>query len=56
MTGFSAYFAVLDIAKPQSQETMVVSTAAGAVGSIACQLGKMRGCKVIGITGSDTKA
>ena len=36
ITGLTAYFAVLDIAKPQAKETMVVSTAAGAVGSIAC--------------------
>lgn len=56
MTGLTAFFAVTEIAKPKKKEVMVVSSAAGAVGSIACQLGKLRGCKVIGICGSDEKA
>mmetsp|Transcript_11980 Transcript_11980/g.12061 ORF Transcript_11980/g.12061 Transcript_11980/m.12061 type:complete len:266 (-) Transcript_11980:30-827(-) len=55
MTGLTAYVAVNEIAKPRKKETMVVSTAAGAVGSIACQLGKIRGCRVIGLSGSDAK-
>lgn len=56
MTGLTANVAVNEIAKPRNKETMIVSTAAGAVGSIACQLGLLRGCRVIGITGSDAKS
>ena len=55
MTGMTAYFGLLDITNPQPGETIVVSAAAGAVGSIVCQIGKIKGCKVIGITGSDEK-
>lgn len=56
LPGLTAYFSVTEIARPQKKEVMVVSSAAGAVGSIACQIGKMKGCKVIGICGSDDKA
>jgi NADPH-dependent curcumin reductase CurA len=56
ITGLTAYFGVTEIARPQKKEVMIVSSAAGAVGSIACQIGKMKGCKVIGICGSDQKA
>ena len=55
MTGLTAYFGLLDITDPQPGETLVVSAAAGAVGSIVCQIGKIKGCRVIGIAGSDTK-
>ena len=55
MTGLTAYFGLLDITDPQPGETLVVSAAAGAVGSIVCQIGKIKGCKVIGIAGSDKK-
>jgi len=56
VTGLSAYFALLDIGKPKAGETLVVSGAAGAVGSIAGQIGKIMGCRVVGITGTDEKA
>jgi NADPH-dependent curcumin reductase CurA len=48
-TGWTAFIGVEDIAKPQPGETMVVSAAAGAVGSVAGQLGKARGARVVGI-------
>jgi len=53
--GLTAYFGLLDITKPQAGETLVVSTAAGAVGSLVGQIGKIKGCRVIGLTGSDEK-
>ena len=53
--GPTAYFGLLDIGKPQAGETLVVSTAAGAVGSLVGQIGKIKGCRVVGITGSDEK-
>ncbi len=55
MTGLTAYFGLLDVAKPQSGETVVVSAAAGAVGSIVGQIAKIKGCKVIGIAGGQDK-
>jgi NADPH-dependent curcumin reductase CurA len=51
----TAYFGLLDIGQPKIGETLVVSTAAGAVGSIAAQLGKFWGCRVIGIAGGPQK-
>lgn len=54
-TGLTAYFGLLDIAKPQAGETLVVSSAAGAVGSIVGQIGKIKGCRVIGIAGGPEK-
>jgi NADPH-dependent curcumin reductase len=55
MTGATAYFGLLDIGKPQPGETVVVSAAAGAVGSIVGQIAKIKGCRVVGIAGSADK-
>jgi NADPH-dependent curcumin reductase CurA len=54
-TGVTAYLGVHDIGKPQPGETMVVSAAAGAVGSVAGQIGKARGARVVGTAGSREK-
>ena len=54
-TGPTAYFGFLDIGKPKEDETVVVSAAAGAVGSIVCQLAKIKGCRVVAIAGNDDK-
>ena len=54
-TGPTAYFGFLDIGKPKEGETVVVSAAAGAVGSIVCQIAKLKGCNVVAIAGSDEK-
>jgi NADPH-dependent curcumin reductase CurA len=56
ITGISAYLALTEIGRPASGETMLVSTAAGAVGSIAGQIARRRGCHVVGLTGSAEKA
>jgi NADPH-dependent curcumin reductase CurA len=53
--GLTAYFGLLDITDPQPGETLVVSAAAGAVGSVVGQIGKIKGCRVVGIAGSDEK-
>jgi NADPH-dependent curcumin reductase CurA len=53
--GLTAYFGLLDICQPKPGETLVVSTAAGAVGSLVGQIGKIKGCRVVGLTGSDEK-
>lgn len=55
MPGATAYFGFLEICKPKPGETVVVSGAAGAVGSIVGQIAKIKGCKVIGFVGSDDK-
>ena len=53
--GLSAYFGLLDIGQPKTGETVVVSGAAGAVGMTVCQIAKIKGCRTVGIAGSDDK-
>jgi NADPH-dependent curcumin reductase CurA len=55
MVGLTAYFGLLDLGRPKAGETLVVSGAAGAVGSIVGQIGKIVGCRVVGIAGTDAK-
>lgn len=54
-TGLTAYFGLLEVGKPKAGETVLVSAAAGAVGSIVGQIAKMQGCRVVGMAGSDDK-
>ncbi|MCP5118216.1 MAG: NADP-dependent oxidoreductase [bacterium] len=55
MPGLTAYFGLLDLGRPKAGETVLVSGAAGAVGSVAGQIAKIPGCRVVGIAGSDEK-
>jgi len=55
MPGLTAYFGLLDIGQPKGGESVVVSGAAGAVGMTVCQIAKIKGCRVVGIAGSDDK-
>ena len=55
LTGFTAYHGLLEIGRPQEGETVFVSGAAGAVGSVAGQIAKLKGCRVIGSAGSPEK-
>lgn len=55
MPGATAYLGLQRLGKPQSGATLVVSAAAGAVGSVVTQLGKLWGCRVVGIAGSNAK-
>jgi hypothetical protein len=55
ITGLTAYFGMLDVGRPRPGESVLVSAAAGAVGSIAGQIAKLSGCRVIGTTRSEKK-
>jgi hypothetical protein len=54
-TGVTAYFGMLDVGQPKPGETVVVSGAAGATGSVAAQIAKIQGCRVVGIAGTPEK-
>jgi len=53
--GMTAYYGLLDIGKPRSGETVLVSAAAGAVGSLVAQIARIKGCRVVGLAGSEDK-
>ena len=55
MPGRTAYFGMLDVAGPRPGDTVLVSGAAGAVGSVAGQIARLNGCRVVGIAGTDEK-
>jgi len=55
ITGITAYFGMLDLGKPKAGETVVVSGAAGATGSVAGQVAKLQGARVVGIAGGPSK-
>jgi len=55
MTGLTAYFGLLDLGRPKPGETVVVSAAAGAVGSVVGQIAKIKGCRAVGIAGGPDK-
>ena len=55
ITGMTAYFGLLDVGELKEGEAVLVSGAAGAVGSIACQIAKVKGCRVVGIAGGPEK-
>ena len=55
MPGLTAYFGLLHEAKPQAGETVLVSAAAGAVGSVVGQIAKIKGCDVVGVAGGEEK-
>jgi NADPH-dependent curcumin reductase CurA len=55
MPGMTAWIGLMDIGKPADGETVVVSAASGAVGSVVGQLAKVRGCRAVGVAGSDEK-
>src|SRR5262249_49194477 len=55
MPGLTAYTGLLNIGKPRPGETLVVAAASGAVGSVVGQIGKLKGCRVVGIAGGEAK-
>ncbi|XP_013929693.1 PREDICTED: prostaglandin reductase 1 isoform X2 [Thamnophis sirtalis] len=55
MPGLTAYFGLLELCRPKPGETVLVNSAAGAVGSVVGQIAKIKGCKVVGTAGSDKK-
>ena len=54
--GLTAYFGLFDVGQPHAGDTLVVSAASGSVGHLVGQMGRLHGCRVVGVTGSDAKA
>jgi NADPH-dependent curcumin reductase CurA len=54
-TGLTAYFGLLEVGRPKAGDTVLVSAAAGAVGSVVGQIARLMGCRVVGMAGSDDK-
>ena len=55
MPGLTAYFGLLDVGQPKAGETVVVSAASGAVGGLVGQIAKLKGCRAVGMAGTDAK-
>lgn len=55
ITGLTAYFGLMEVGRPKEGQTVVISGAAGATGSVAGQIAKLQGCRVVGIAGSEDK-
>jgi NADPH-dependent curcumin reductase CurA len=55
VAGLTAYFGLLECGRPKAGETVVVSAAAGSVGSLVGQIAKIKGCRVVGVAGGETK-
>ena len=55
INGLTAYFGLLEVGQPQAGETVMISAAAGSVGHMVGQIAKIKGCKVVGVCGSDEK-
>lgn len=53
--GLTAYFGLLEVGQPRADETVVVSAAAGSVGHVVGQIAKLKGCRVVGVSGSEAK-
>jgi NADPH-dependent curcumin reductase CurA len=56
MPGLTAYLALIDVGRPEPGDTLVIGSAAGAVGAVVGQIGKIAGCRVVGIVGGPQKA
>ena len=56
MPGMTAYFGLLEVGRPEPGNTVVVSGAAGAVGSVVGQIAKIKGCRAVGIAGGPKNA
>lgn len=54
-TSLTAWFGLMDVGQPKAGDTVLVSAAAGATGSVVCQIAKQQGCRVIGLAGSEDK-
>src|SRR5207344_1823145 len=55
MPGLTAFFGLLEVGQPKAGETVVVSAASGAVGGLVGQIARLKGCRAVGLAGSDAK-